>query len=123
MAKILIVDDSGLTRRILRRALEPAGYSIVEAEDGLKGLDKYSEEKPDLVILDMIMPGMEGLEVLARILEQDPQAKVIISTADIQSSTRIMAKEAGALGFINKPVDADSLLKIVGDVLSLSPKA
>lgn len=118
MVKILIVDDSALTRRILRRALEPAGYSLVEAEDGEKGLERYLIEKPDLVILDMIMPGIEGLEVLARIREINPQARVIISTADIQTSTRAMAREAGASGFINKPVDAESLLKIVGDLLN-----
>jgi len=118
MAKILIVDDSALTRRILRRALEPAGYSVVEAEDGVRGLEGYSMEKPDLVILDMIMPGIEGLEVLVRILEINPQARVIISTADIQTSTRAMALEAGAAGFINKPVAAESLLKIVGGLLN-----
>ncbi|MHB8069165.1 MAG: response regulator [Desulfobaccales bacterium] len=118
MAKVLIVDDSALTRRILRRALEPAGYNVVEAEDGLKGLERYLLERPDLVILDMIMPGIEGLEVLARIREVDPQARVIISTADIQTSTRTMAQAAGASGFINKPVDAASLLKIVSSVIN-----
>jgi two-component system, chemotaxis family, chemotaxis protein CheY len=118
MAKILIVDDSALTRRILRRALEPAGHSVVEAEDGFQGLERYAAEKPDLVILDMIMPGLEGLEVLPRILEINPQARVVISTADVQTSTRSMAREAGASGFINKPVDAGTLLKIVGDLLN-----
>lgn len=117
MAKVLIVDDSALTRRILRRALEPAGYEVVEAEDGLKGLELYLLERPDLVILDMIMPGIEGLEVLARIRKVDPQARVIISTADIQTSTRSLAEEAGASGFINKPVDAASLVKIVDGLL------
>jgi two-component system, chemotaxis family, chemotaxis protein CheY len=117
MAKILIIDDSGLTRRILRRALESAGHSVEEAGDGLQGLEKYSLIKPDLVILDMIMPGIEGLEVLPRILEINPEARVIISTADIQSSTRDMAQKAGASAFINKPVDAESLLKIVGGLL------
>ncbi len=118
MAKVLIVDDSALTRRILRRALEPAGHSIVEAEDGVQGLERYLLERPDLVILDMIMPGIEGLEVLARIRAVDPEARVIISTADIQTSTRAMAQEAGASGFINKPVDAASLLKIVDGLLN-----
>jgi len=118
MAKVLIVDDSALTRRILRRALEPAGLEVVEAEDGLKGLERYLLERPDLVILDMIMPGINGLEVLARIREVDPQARVIIATADIQTSTKTMAQEAGASGFINKPVDAASLLKIVNGLIS-----
>lgn len=118
MAKILIVDDSGLTRRILRRALETGGHSVVEAGDGIQGLELFSSERPDLTILDMIMPGIEGLEVLPRILEINPKARVIISTADIQSSTRDMAKAAGASAFINKPVDAESLLKIVNGLLS-----
>jgi two-component system chemotaxis response regulator CheY len=118
MGKILIVDDSALTRRILRRALESAGHTIVEAENGVQGLEQYPEIKPDLVILDMIMPGIEGLEVLAKILEINPQARVMISTADIQSTTRVMAQKAGAAAFINKPVDAESLLKTVDGLLN-----
>jgi two-component system chemotaxis response regulator CheY len=102
-AKILIVDDSALSRRTLRRIVESAGYEVVEANDGMAALELYFLEKPNLVLLDLVMKGMYGLDVLAKLREMDPGALVVVATADIQSSTRKMADEAGCLGFIQKP--------------------
>ncbi len=101
--KILIVDDSALSRRTLRRILEPAGYEVVEADDGMTALEVYFLEKPSLVLLDLVMKGMYGLDVLVKLREMDQEARVVVASADIQSSTRKMVDEAGALGFINKP--------------------
>ena len=105
--KILIVDDSALSRRTLRRILESAGYDVVEANEGMAALEAYFLEKPDLVLLDLVMKGMYGLDVLVKLREMDQQARVVVASADIQSSTRKMVDEAGALGFINKPFIAD----------------
>jgi len=116
--KIMVVDDSGMSRRSLKRILESANYDVIEADDGMAALEKYFLEKPDLVMLDMLMKGMYGLEVLSKLLEMDKDARVVIVSADIQNSTREMAKEAGALEFINKPFAADSVLNIVTRVLS-----
>jgi two-component system chemotaxis response regulator CheY len=103
MAKILVVDDSGLSRRTLRRILEAEGHEIIEAEDGDGALEQYFLDKPDLVLLDLVMKGMYGIDVLTGLRQMDAQVRVIVASADIQSSTHAMVKEAGALAFITKP--------------------
>ena len=116
--KILIVDDSSLSRRTMRRILESAGYDVVEADDGMTALEVYFLEKPNLVLLDLVMKGMYGLDVLVKLREMDPKALVVIASADIQSSTRTMVDEAGALGFINKPFLAEQVLAAVDAALA-----
>jgi two-component system chemotaxis response regulator CheY len=117
MAKILVIDDSGLTRRILRSILEPAGYQVIEASEGKAAIELFSSEKPDLALLDLTMEDMHGLEVLRKFRQIDEQVKVIIVTADIQSFTREEAEEAGAIAFLNKPVSAEMTLTTVKSVL------
>ena len=112
-AKILIVDDSALSRRTLRRILETAGYEVVEADDGMTALEVYFLEKPKLVLLDLVMKGMYGLDVLVKLREMDPNALVVVASADIQSSTRQMVDEAGALAFINKPLTSEQVIAAV----------
>ena len=116
--KILIVDDSSLSRRTLRRILESAEYEVVEADDGMAALEVYFLEKPSLVLLDLVMKGMYGLDVLVKLREMDQQARVVVASADIQSSTRKMVDEAGALGFINKPFVAEQVIAAVQAVLT-----
>ena len=111
--KILIVDDSSLSRRTLRRILEAAGYEVVEADDGMTALEVYFLEKPSLVLLDLVMKGMYGLDVLVKLREMDPNALVVVASADIQSSTRKMVDEAGALAFINKPFISEQVIAAV----------
>ena len=67
MSKILVIDDSSLTRRILRSLLEPAGYQVIEASEGKEAIELFSSEKPDLTLLDLTMEDMHGLEVSARL--------------------------------------------------------
>jgi two-component system chemotaxis response regulator CheY len=117
MAKILIVDDSGMSRRTLRKILEPAGHEIIEAEEGIVALERYFLEKPDLVFLDLTMTGMYGIDVLNKLREMDPQALVIVASADIQSSTREMVDAGGASAFINKPFTSDKVLSAVSKAL------
>ncbi len=118
MAKILIVDDSALSRRTLRRILESAGYEVVEAEDGMTALEMYFLEKPALVLLDLVMKGMYGLDVLVKLREMDSNALVVVASADIQSSTRTMVDEAGALGFVNKPFISEQVIAAVKSALA-----
>lgn len=115
--KILIVDDSALSRRTLRRILETAGYEVEEAADGMAALEVYFLEKPGLVLLDLVMKGMYGLDVLVKLREMDQEARVVVASADIQSSTRKMVDEAGALGFITKPFVSEQVIAAVGAVL------
>jgi two-component system, chemotaxis family, chemotaxis protein CheY len=123
MAKILVVDDSGMSRKTLRKILEPKGHQIIEAEEGIAALELYFLDKPDLVFLDLTMTGMYGMDVLSRLREMDPQARVIIASADIQSSTREMVDEGGASAFINKPFTNEKVLSIVSEVLQGSRDA
>jgi len=116
--KILIVDDSALSRRTLRRILESAGYEVVEANDGMTALEGYFLEKPALVLLDLVMKGMYGLDVLVKLREMDPKALVVVASADIQSSTRKMVDEAGALSFINKPFVSEQVIAAVEAALA-----
>ena len=116
--KILIVDDSALSRRTLRRILETGGYEVVEANDGMTALEVYFLEKPRLVLLDLVMKGMYGLDVLVKLREMDPKALVVVASADIQSSTRKMVDEAGALAFINKPFVTEQVLAAVETALA-----
>ncbi|HZN09910.1 MAG TPA: response regulator [Pyrinomonadaceae bacterium] len=116
--KILIVDDSALSRRTLRRILESASYEVVEADDGMTALEVYFLEKPNLVLLDLVMKGMYGLDVLVKLREMDPKAMVVIASADIQSSTRKMVDEAGALGFMNKPFLPEQVIASVEAALA-----
>lgn len=113
-AKILIVDDSSLARRTTRQALESHGYQVEEAKDGAEALERYFLHRHDLVILDMVMAGMYGLDVLAKMRELNPEVRVIVATADIQSSTRDQVREAGAVAFLNKPINRD----LLGDLVS-----
>jgi two-component system, chemotaxis family, chemotaxis protein CheY len=117
VAKILIVDDSGLARRSTRKILGGAGHEVVEAEDGLRALEQYYLEKPRAVLLDVTMKGMDGIEVLKRLRELDPNANVVIVTADVQTSTRELAELGGACGFVVKPVLAEQLLAAVADAV------
>ncbi|GAB4411814.1 MAG: hypothetical protein Kow00106_06230 [Anaerolineae bacterium] len=117
MASILIVDDSGLSRRILRRILESGGHTVTEATDGMSALEQYVLTKPQVVLLDLTMSDMHGLEVLARLRDLDPHARIIVATADVQRSTQEMAMQAGASGFLSKPFEEQTVLAAVAGVL------
>jgi two-component system chemotaxis response regulator CheY len=116
-AHILLVDDSGFARRTLRQMLEAAGYTVDEASNGNDALERYFLRKPDLVLLDLVMEGITGMDVLARLKELDPQARVVVATADVQSGTRSEAQTTGAAGFINKPFEAKQVLEVLSIVL------
>lgn len=115
--RILIVDDSSLARRTVRQVLEDMGHSVDEAIDGAQALERYYLNRPDLVVLDMVMNGMYGLDVIAKIRELNPDARVIVATADIQTSTREQVRAAGAAAFVNKPLNRQRLSEIVATVL------
>jgi two-component system chemotaxis response regulator CheY len=117
--KILLVDDSAMARRSARQILESAGYAVAEAEDGLVALERYFLDKPDLVLLDLVMKGMNGLDVLSKLTQMDGDARVVVLSADVQESSRQLAAEAGAAGFLTKPIDRIVLLNLVAKTLEL----
>ena len=122
MARILVVDDSGLSRRISRTILEEAGHEVIDVEDGMAAIERYYLSKPDLVLLDITMRGMSGFEVLDKLRQIDPEARVVVATADIQSSTREMTRQGGAMAFLNKPFAGDQMTKTVAAVLRGEPQ-
>ena len=117
MATILVVDDSGLSRKTSRRILEAAGHTVIDAASGMEALERYSLERPNVVLLDVTMPDLNGLEVLQQLFAMDPKARVVMATADIQSSTRELALAAGASGFVTKPLVEVTVLSAVSAAL------
>jgi two-component system chemotaxis response regulator CheY len=122
MCKLLIVDDSKLSRMILRSYLEPAGYQVVEAKDGSAALEKYPAERPDLVLLDLTMLGLSGIQVLAKLREMDRLARVVIAAADLKNSTRALIRSVGIANYIVKPFGRDQVLDAVRVALQ-APRA
>jgi DNA-binding response OmpR family regulator len=122
--KILVVDDEPGVVEIVRVNLEWEGYDICEAFDGQEGWDKVRSEKPDLVILDVMMPQMSGLELLERI-EADPHISgvpVIVLTVRANDMDVIQALEKGAVEYLTKPFDPLNLVRMVKKILEESDR-
>ena len=118
MAKILTVDDSAFMRRIIKTTLVKAGYAeIYEAADGIQALEKYNQLKPDLVLMDITMPNMNGLEALKAIRAADAGANVVMCTAMGQEPMVIEAIRSGAKDFIVKPFQSERILKMVDSII------
>ena len=119
MAKsILICDDAAFMRMMIKDILTKNGYNVAgEAENGAKGVEKYNELKPDLVLMDITMPEMDGIEALKAIKSADSNAKVIMCSAMGQQAMVIESIQAGAKDFIVKPFQADRGLEAVKKVV------
>ena len=122
-SKILVVDDSAFTRRIVRNALNGRGYrGVIEAENGEEGLRKYEAEKPDVVLLDVIMPGLDGTDVLKRIMNMDEDAKVIMLSAVGQEKTVKICNKLGSVGYVVKPFNERQLVDTVENAIRAKEK-
>jgi putative two-component system response regulator len=120
-ARVLVVDDEAGTREVCREALEELGHDVVLADDGLKALTEVERERPDLILLDISMPGMSGIDV-CRLLKRDVKTRlipVVLLTGLGERGTRIAGLEAGADGFFNKPFDLVELSTRVSVLLDL----
>ena len=119
MAKnILICDDAAFMRMTIKDILTKNGYNVVgEAENGLKAVEKYTETKPDLVLMDITMPEMDGIQALKKIKELDSGATVIMCSAMGQQAMVIESIQAGAKDFIVKPFQADRVIEAVKKVV------
>ena len=119
MATILIADDASFMRGSLKFILENAGHEVVgTAKDGKEALSRYRELKPDLVTLDILMEGLDGLAALREITKEDPRAKVVMVTALGQEEKQEEAKKLGALGYIRKPFKRQEITDEIERVLS-----
>ena len=116
--RILVVDDSNLARRMTRKILEDLGHEVDEVSDGAQALEQYLVKHYDAVVLDLLMHGIYGVDVLRKLREMNPQLPVIVSTADIQRTTRDLVKEAGAVAMVNKPVSKEQLSEVLAIALA-----
>ena len=115
---ILICDDAAFMRMMIKDILSKNGYTVVgEAENGAVGVDKYKELKPDLVLMDITMPEMDGIQALKAIKAADPGANVIMCSAMGQQAMVIESIQSGAKDFIVKPFQADRVIEAVKKVV------
>lgn len=115
---VMLVDDAAFMRMMLKDILGNNGYQIIgEAENGMIAVDKYSELKPDITIMDITMPEMDGLQAVKEIRAKDPQAKIIMCSAMGQQTMVIEAIQSGAKDFVVKPFQPERVLEAVGKAL------
>jgi CheY-like chemotaxis protein/anti-sigma regulatory factor (Ser/Thr protein kinase) len=123
MARILIVDDDRSTRELLRTQLRSAGHAAETATGGASALARLARRRFDLVLLDVWMPGMDGLEVLARLRDVPSRPRVIVMTADDAPLTLLRALREQAERCISKPVEPAELKRLIGEVLAAKASA
>jgi two-component system chemotaxis response regulator CheY len=130
VARVLIVDDSMTARLYLANILRAGGHQVVEqAVDGVDAIAKYTQHRPDVVTMDLHMPRLDGVEATARIIEQDPAAKIIVVTSEGQLAEVVRAVRAGAVGYLLKPFEPQRLVEAVNrasgprKILALRPSA
>ena len=109
MARVLVIDDSRFSRNMTARILREAGHEVVEASDGERGLEAVQEHEPDCVVLDLLMPILDGPGFLNRLRGAGSVLPVVVASADIQTSTRLLCEGLGISGFVNKPARAEEL--------------
>ena len=123
MARILLIDDAEYANDLMNLILHTGGHEIVgSARDGYEGIEQYRMYRPDLVILDVIMPRMGGAECLKGIMNIDPGARVLVVSADGQEEHVKRLIAGGALGYITKPYKKDTVLHEIQSILDSSGK-
>jgi CheY-like chemotaxis protein len=116
--RVLVIDDSALARRLIREPLEALHYTVEEADSGESGLEKYTLRRHDIITMDIVMPGVYGMEILEKLRQFNPDVRVIMVSADIQDMTREKARSLGATSILRKPVRAKNLQSAVAAALA-----
>lgn len=117
MLKILIVDDSLIIRKKITTLLEKLGHEVIyDAKNGQEAIDAYQSKKPDLVTMDITMPDMDGITAVKQIMSKDVDAKIIMVTSHGQEDMVIKSIQAGAVGYMLKPITEDKLAAAIGEV-------
>ena len=118
MAKILVADDSAFARLNCKKVLTKGGHDVVEAADGIEAVALYQSERPDVVFLDITMPGMDGLAALAEILKIDAKAQIAMASAMGQQGVVMQALKSGAKDFLVKPFEPERVMKTLDKLLA-----
>ena len=120
MALILITDDSWIARLSLKKILKPLSVTLLEAENGTKAMEMIRNEKPDLILLDLLMPEMDGTDILRLMKKESINIPVIVLSADIQETTRKEVNALGAVAFIQKPAEPTLLLDTIQKIIKVN---
>ncbi len=123
VARILYIEDSPPNRLLVKRILTAEGYEVLEADDGISGMEIARREHPDLILMDMNLPDVDGYEITRR-LRESPDLRcipVVAMTANVMHGDREKALEAGCAGYIPKPIDVDALPEQVARFLEGNP--
>lgn len=120
MAKILLVDDNETLRARAARFLAVEGFTVVEAENADQAMDLFKAEQPDVILMDVSLPGKSGIAVLREMRAADPSAKAIMITAQGQESLVLEAVRAGAKDYVVKPLEKDRLISVVRKLLGVT---
>ena len=120
MTTVLVVDDAMFMRATMRRMLEEHQFEIIgEAANGLEAIEQYKKLQPDIVTMDITMPGISGIEAVQEIISIDPLAKIVMVTALGQQKLIVDALDAGAKDFLTKPFDPNQLIQVLRNVIEL----
>lgn len=121
MATILVIEDDDAVRDLLVEAIEQAGHTVIAADGGAVGLSKFAEERPDLVLTDIIMPGRDGLEVISEISSADPDARVVAMSGGALGTTAVSCLDAamqlGTMAVLKKPFRLTQLMEVIDGCL------
>lgn len=117
VTSVLVVDDAAFSRRMLRKYLEAEGCNVLEATNGQQALEMVQQHQPDCILTDLLMPDVDGFQLLQILREQGWTIPIAIITADIQDTSRQRGVELGAAGFINKPVKENEVRRTVRQLL------
>lgn len=117
VASVLIVDDAAFSRRMLRKYLEAEGCQVLEAANGQQALDMIQQHQPDCILTDLLMPDIDGFQLLQTLRDQGCTVPIAILTADVQDTSRQRGVELGAARFINKPVKENEVREAVRQLL------
>ena len=113
---VLVVDDDEVIRKVVRTVLEADDFEVVEARDGVEAIDRVTADQPTVVVLDVMMPGIDGVEVCRRLQEAGGRTRVLMLTARDDASIEQACKDAGANGFMGKPFSSVELLDRVEEL-------
>lgn len=117
MTTILSIEDSDFERKVIKDMMEEKEYDLLQAKNGEEGIEKYEEENPDLVLLDLRLPDIDGLDVFEELRDIDSAVKVVIVSIVREDETIEKAKDLGAKDYVEKPIDEDELMETVEEVL------
>ncbi len=117
MKKVLIVDDSLISRRMIRQLVSNFNFDIEEAKNGREALEKIHSSNFDIIFLDLLMPDMDGIEVLKNLNQSKRTEKVVVISADIQQTTKARCMELGAVAFLNKPPKEEEFVNVLKQLI------